>query len=184
MIPRLMQQTPLPLEKISPWRMAAENGSLDGLLAQAALPRLAAELNQAEGLVTVALTTGIDGQSVRFIKGVLRTDVELICQRCLGVLRLPLEVTVSLGLVRNETEIDRLPDEYEPLLIAEGGSLTVADLIEDELLLALPQIPRHDDGRECAAHSQVRPDLLEPDLAQRQPFAVLASLFQDSKRSH
>jgi len=181
MIPRLMQTPPLP-EKFNPWRIAAENGSLNGTLALAALPRLAVALDRAEGRVAVALITGIDGQGIRFIKGNLSTTVELTCQRCLGLLRQPLEVPVSLGLVRDEAEIDRLPDEYEPLLIAEGGSAAVADLVEDELLLALPQIPRHDDVRECAADNEVRPG--EPGPERRQPFAALASLLQDSKRSH
>ena len=183
MIPRLMQTLLLP-EKLNPWRIAAENGCLNGKLALATLPRLTAALDRPEGIVTIALTAGIDGQGIRFIKGVLQTEVELTCQRCLGLMRLPLEVTVSLGLARDEAEIDRLPHEYEPLLIAEGGSLTVADLIEDELLLALPQIPWHDDVRECAVNGEVRPDEPAPNLERRQPFAALASLLQDSKRSH
>lgn len=183
MIPRLMQTPPLP-EKLNPWQIAAENGSLNGMLALAALPRLTATLDRPEGMIAIALTTGIDGRGIRFIKGIVRTQVELTCQRCLGPLRLPLEVTVSLGLARDEAEIDRLPDEYEPLLISEGGIIAVADLVEDELLLALPQIPRHDDVRECAAHSEVRPNEPAPDLERRQPFAALASLLRDSQRSH
>ncbi len=183
MIPRLMQTPPL-LEKLSPWRIAAENGSLNGELALATLPRLTAAVDRADGMVAIALTAGIDGQEVRFIKGVLRTEVELTCQRCLGLLRLPLEVTVRLGLAHDEAEIDRLPKEYEPLLIAEGGSLAVADLVEDELLLALPQIPRHDDLRECAVLGEVRSGEPALDMERRQPLAALASLLQDSKRSH
>jgi uncharacterized protein len=186
MIPRLMQTLPLP-EKLKLWQIAAENGSLNGTLALAALPRLVATLNRSEGQVAMALTTGIDAQGIRFIKGVLHAEVELICQRCLGLLRWPLAVTVSLGLARDEAEIDRLPDEYEPLLLAEGGRIAVTDLVEDELLLALPQIPRHDDVRECAAHDEARSG--EPAPESRQPFAALASLLQDSQlqdsqRSH
>lgn len=183
MIPRLMQTPPLP-EKIHPWRIAAENGVLNGTLALAALPRLAATLDDADGRVAIALTFGIDGQGFRFIQGVLCTEVALTCQRCLGPLRLALNVTVSLALARDEAEMNRLPDDYEPLLIPEGSGLAVVDLIEDELLLALPQIPRHDDVRECAAHSEVRPPEPEPDVERRQPFAALASLLTDSKRSH
>ncbi|MFZ1830417.1 MAG: YceD family protein [Candidatus Competibacteraceae bacterium] len=181
-----MQTLPLP-EKLKLWQIAAENGSLNGTLALAALPRLVATLNRSEGQVAMALTTGIDAQGIRFIKGVLHAEVELICQRCLGLLRWPLAVTVSLGLARDEAEIDRLPDEYEPLLLAEGGRIAITDLVEDELLLALPQIPRHDDVRECAAYDEARSG--EPAPESRQPFAALASLLQDSQlqdsqRSH
>ncbi len=180
MIPRLMQTPALP-ETLYPWRWAAENGSLNGVLALASLPRLSAALERADGAVAVALKAGIDGQGIRFIKGVLRAEVTLTCQRCLGSLSWPLEVAVCLGLARDEAQIDQLPEAYEPLLIAEDSKLAVADLVEDELLLALPQIPRHDDLRECAALGEVRSD--PPALQPRQPFAALASLLQDSKRS-
>lgn len=178
-------QTPSLPGKIDPWRLTAEGGHLVGVLALAALPRLTAALNRADGAVRVDLVVGVDPGGVRSIRGILQTGVDLICQRCLGPLWLLLEVPVSLGLVRSEAEADRLPEEYEPLLVAEGV-VRVADLIEDELLLALPQIPRHDDARECEANGYREPsgaralDTKEHD----QPFATLASLLQDFKRSH
>ena len=172
-------QTPSLPSRIDPWRLAAEGERLDGALALAALPRLAAALNRADGVVKVALAAGIDRQGVRFIAGVVRTEVELICQRCLEPLRVALDATVRLGLVRSEAEADRLPEEYEPLLVPEGN-LGVADLVEDELLLALPRIPRHEDARDCEANGYRTPDRVEQD----QPFATLASLLQDSRRSH
>ncbi len=171
--------TPSLPNRIDPWCLAAESGRLEGSLALAALPRLFAALNRADGVVNVMLAAGVDQRGVRFVKGTVRTEIELICQRCLGVLRLPLEVIVSLGLARSETEVDRLPEEYEPLLVPEGA-IRVADLVEDELLLALPPIPRHEDARDCEANGYRMPDGMEHDL----PFATLASLLQDSQRSH
>jgi len=177
-IPRLMQTPSFP-SRIDPWRLTAEGGRLEGSLALAALPRLVAELNRTDGVASVALAAGMDRQGIRFIKGALRTKVELVCQRCLGPFQLALDVTVSLGLVRSEAEADRLPEEYEPLLVPEGV-IHVADLVEDELLLALPRIPRHDEARDCEAHGYRAPDRVEQD----QPFASLASLLRDSQRSH
>ena len=115
---------------------------------------------------------------MRFIKGALQTGIELVCQRCLEPLRLALDVTVSLGLVHGEAEADRLPEEYEPLLVPEGV-IRVADLVEDELLLALPRIPRHEDARDCEANGY-----RAPDTGHDQPLATLASLLRDSQRSH
>jgi hypothetical protein len=69
-----------------------------------ALPRLAALLEHADGTVSVALAAGVDEQGLRFIEGSLQTEIELVCQRCLGPLRLPLRVTVSLALIRAESE--------------------------------------------------------------------------------
>lgn len=169
--------------KLNLWQLAAEHGRLEGVLTLAVLPRLAAVLSRSDVNVTVALAAGVDGQGVRFIKGELHAEIELICQRCLGLLRLPLNVMVNLGLVHNEAEADRLPEEYEPLLIPEGG-VVITDLVEDELLLALPQIPRHDNPRECEANGYAPPGESTPDAEHRQSFAALASLLRDSKRSN
>ena len=178
-IPRLMQTVPLP-DKIDPWRLTAEGGRLEGVLALASLPRLAAELEHTEGEVSVALATGVDSQGLRYIIGRLQTGIALICQRCLGPLQWPLDIAVSLALVRNEMMADRLPEQYEPLVVADG-LIRVADLVEDELLLALPLIPQHDQIQQCETHVGQASSASEPvpDAKQRQPFAVLASLLQN-----
>lgn len=175
-----MQIPPLP-ERVNPWQLAGESGRLDGELALAELPRLAALLDHADGMVNVALEAGIDGDGLRFIRGRLRAEVELVCQRCLGPLRLPIVATVSLGLARGEAEFDRLPDEYEPLLVPER-EIAIASLVEDELLLALPQVPRHEDARDCEANGYRTSGASAPDPEHRQPLAALASLLRDSKR--
>ncbi|QQS55063.1 MAG: DUF177 domain-containing protein [Candidatus Competibacteraceae bacterium] len=178
-----MQIPTLP-DRIDPWQLAAGSGRLDGELKLAALPRLAALLEHADGTVNVALAAGIDEQGLRFVEGSLQTEVELICQRCLGPLRLPLKVAVSLALVRAEADAARLPEQREPLLAA-GADLAVADLVEDELLLALPQIPRHRDVCECeAAGYYTPPSGPALDAGQPRAFTALASLLQDFKRSN
>jgi uncharacterized protein len=184
MISRLMQTLLLP-DRVDPWRLASESGRLDGTLALATLPRLAAVLADPGGLVHVALRFGIAGPpDVARITGGLRTELILECQRCLGPLTWPLDVAVHLGLARDDAEASRLPDEYEPLLATEGF-ISVADLVEDELLLALPRIPKHTDPRHCLANGY-RPPFSEPTAAEcvQQPFAALASLLQDTQRSH
>ena len=179
-IPRLMQTLPFS-ESLNPWRLAAEGGRLEGVLALGVLPRLAELLNRTVGVGTVTMVAGTEVQGIHFGIGRLNTAVEMVCQRCLGPLRLPLDLVVRLGLARTEAEADRLPEPYEPLLVPEGG-LVLADWVEDELLLALPQIPRHDDVRECAANGyQASFGGCAPDQESRQPFAVLASLLRDSK---
>lgn len=168
-------------ESLNPWRLAAEGGRLEGVLALGSLPRLAVLLDRTDGVVTVTITAGVDEQGVHFIVGRLSAAVELVCQRCLGPLWLPLDLTVRLGLARTEAEADHLPESYEPLLVPAGG-LATTDWVEDELLLALPRIPRHDDLRECAANGyRASFGELAPDRESRRPFAVLAALRRDSK---
>lgn len=137
-IPPLMDLPPFS-NTINPWQLAAEKGRLVGEIALAALPRLAV-LNHADGKAAVALAAGVDENGVHYIKAEIQADIDLDCQRCLGSLRLPVTVTVALGLIRSEAEAERLLERYEPLLVADGD-VAVADLVEDELLLALPKSP-------------------------------------------
>ena len=176
-------QTPILSNRFNPWQLAAESGRFDGELDLAVLPRLAALLERTDGTVKIALAARIDERGLRLIEGTLQTDLELICQRCLGPLSLPLDVVVSLGLVHDEAESVRLPDTYDPLVVA-GNDLSIADLVEDELLLALPSIPRHQEIRECEANGYVPSAESEPDGGRRGAFTTLASLLQDSKRSN
>ncbi len=180
-IPRPMQTSPLP-DQLDPWRLTVEGGQLDGVIALVVLPRLAAVLEHTDGEVNIALVAGIDANGVRFITGCVRTEIALVCQRCLEPLQWLLDVTVRLGLVHDEAEADRLSDEYEPLLVPEG-LISIADLIEDELLLALPPIPRHNTMQECEANGYPMPSRKPtPNPGRGQPFATLASLLRETNK--
>jgi uncharacterized protein len=97
------------------------------------------------------------------------------CQRCLEPVTLPLDLKFRLGLVHEATAAGSLPDCYEPLVIT-GEPASIADIVSDEVLLALPLVPLHvDDGR-CRAFTK---DYQPPKSETRpSPFAVLAGLKQ------
>jgi uncharacterized protein len=86
-------------------------------------------------------------------------------------------VDTRLGLIRPERDEAGLPPDCEPLLVAEDGRLNPADVIEDELLLALPLVPVNPDSRlpdEVTGH-----DLAEDPVGEghsENPFAVLREL--------
>lgn len=68
----------------------------------------------------------------------------LSCQRCLQPLAEPLQVQTSIRFMRDEAEAERLDAEVEYDVLALPRALDLRELIEDELLLALPLVPRHD----------------------------------------
>lgn len=71
--------------------------------------------------------------------------LQLVCQRCLGALEFPLHIDVSLGLAATQAEIDAEPLAAEgPERIVASGEMPVRDLVEDEVLLAIPLAPRHE----------------------------------------
>jgi uncharacterized protein len=72
-------------------------------------------------------------------------EVERLCQRCLQPLCLAVAVDRHFVFVRGEDRAAELDAEREDEDVLElTASLDLHDLVEDELLLALPLVPRHD----------------------------------------
>ncbi len=81
----------------------------------------------------------------------LRIDAELsmVCQRCLEAYAQTLHVDNVMSVARDEREL-ALWEQDDPLIDAQVADprLDVRSLVEDEILLSLPIMPRHPDG-EC-----------------------------------
>jgi len=73
-----------------------------------------------------------------------RAPVWLTCQRCLQPFSVPLDIDQRLRFVRGEAQAEALDAEIEEDVLALSKSLDLRELVEDELLLALPIVPRHD----------------------------------------
>ena len=168
-----------PLENIDPWRLAATGASLESVVALDRMSRLTSLLNSSKGQVEFRLRAGVDQQGIHFIEGHGETRVETICQRCMEPMSLPLVVEFRLGLVHSHREAIDLPDEYEPLVVPQDG-VSAPDLLEDELILALPLIPKHNHIAQCQANGFLLPETVTPP-EKTKPFAELATLLKDSK---
>jgi len=84
---------------------------------------------------------------------------------------LKIERTVYLGILDRQDESLQLPDDCEPLILDEQ-SVSLHDLIEDEVLLAMPISPMHETD-ECTAA-----ELLESINSKNtnNPFSILQTL--------
>jgi uncharacterized protein len=76
--------------------------------------------------------------------------------------------------VKSDAEIETLAPEYEPLVSADGR-VALKELVEDELLLALPLVPRHEGDAACGGFTETAADA-ESGEARKNPFAELAKL--------
>jgi uncharacterized protein len=115
--------------------------------------------------------TGNDlGQPWLHLKASAR--MALVCQRCLGAVVEPLEVERSFLFVHGEDAAAQLDADSDDDVLALTRALDLRELLEDELLLALPLVPRH---TACPAPL---PLAEAPALADDtpNPFAVLAAL--------
>lgn len=103
-----------------------------------------------------------------------KASLSMTCQRCLQPVLIELDVRNSVQFVAGEDEAAVLDAEGDDDVLALTRSLNARALVEDELLLALPLVPRHD---RCAAPLALpSDDHDEGESARRQPFAILAKL--------
>ena len=98
--------------------------------------------------------------------------MSLVCQRCLNPVRVDVDAQRSFRFVVGEDEAARLDEETEDDVLELPRSLDLHDLVEDELLLALPLVPRHET---CPEPLLAPPDELAVDDPVH-PFAALAAL--------
>jgi uncharacterized protein len=167
---------------IDPIRLAETRRLLEGRIPLAEMTRLGESLQDSDGEVTVSLEFGTDNEGIRFMRGRIQAEVSLECQRCLETMRYPIDSEFALALVRSTVEAEALPSHYEPLLV-EGEPLFLRDIIEDELLLALPIVAMH-APEQCSVSTGTaeEADDRRKDTGATEkdnPFAVLADLKKD-----
>lgn len=103
-------------------------------------------------------------------------QVALTCQRCLKPVHEDIDIDRWIRFVDTEAEAAALDVDSDDDVLALPRHLDARELIEDELLLALPLVPRHEVCPEPLAHVD---ELEEPALEERpNPFAALAALKQ------
>ncbi len=167
--------SPLP-DLIDPWRAVDAGAEFDGAWPLSGLARLGESLRETEGEVRYRLAFGRDLEGRGTLKGEIEARLVLTCQRCLGALELAVATPLELALIAGLDEARLLPEELDPLLVSEA-SVRLLDLIEDELLLALPQIAMHPPG-DCVppGPEAVAEGDYPADAGDVHPFAILGAL--------
>jgi len=115
------------------------------------------------------------------IRLVAHATVHLTCQRCLQPMAQDLGVDRTIRFVPGEDQAEQLDEELEEDVLALPRTLDLAELIEDELILALPIVPMHVAcPQPLTSVGEVDADLSETEEAPANPFAVLAALRKGS----
>jgi uncharacterized protein len=133
--------------------LGGRQGKLVGELELARLPRLAGLLHSATGSVRASLQFRQRGVGRLTATLELATTVELVCQRCLEPFAQPIAERVELMLVEPGEAGASTPDGYEPIELRDGRLLP-AQLIEDELIVAIPLVPKHARVEDCGSLAQ------------------------------
>lgn len=150
--------------------MVAARRAFEGSLPLASMTRLRDALVDADGDVRYELAFGTDSLKVPYAELRLDAELPLECQRSLQRFLFPVQTIQRLGLIREEADEASLPEDYEALLVAADGMLQPAELVEDELILALPVVALAPDVE--AVEREFAPT--EEELGQVNPFSALA----------
>ncbi|HQU16309.1 MAG: hypothetical protein B7Z66_09660 [Chromatiales bacterium 21-64-14] len=163
-------------QHFEPLRRVEQGQAYRGQVALSRMDRLGRTLASTEGAVQVELYLDRDEQRIAYLHGRIEARLSLVCQRCLEPMGLEVDREILLGLVRSDEEADRLPMQYEPLLVTPGP-MAVSEIIEDELILALPIVALHGDGEPCMAYTPARAEEEQDATGSTEdPFAMLKEL--------
>jgi uncharacterized protein len=126
----------------------ARRSQFNGVLPVRQLKRLVDCLADGEGDLLVQLEVRPEMGNAPHLIGVITGGVTLVCQRCLRPYVQPLVVDVDLRPVSSEAEEARLLRDADPYLL-ESDRLPLHEIIEDEVMLALPMTP-HCANPDCS----------------------------------
>lgn len=152
--------------------MVAARRLFEGRLPLSAMSRLGGSLADTDGDCAFSLEFGQDTLQVPFVELVIDAGLPLLCQRSLQRFVLPVKLVQRLGLIRDEADEAALPPGYEALLVPEDGQLHPLDLVEDELVLAVPVVALAPDSEPVDRTWSAS----EEEQQAASPFAALTAL--------
>lgn len=159
--------------------------SLSETLPLSAFPRLAAEAVNPDGDTAVRWTvqgelrTDANGAEQVWLHLTAETSLPLTCQRCMSRMEQPVAVDRWFRFARDEAAAAALDEEVDEDVLAMDAPLDLLALVEDELLMALPVVRRHETCPVDVKLSAVDEGFDAASDAKPHPFAALASLRLD-----
>ncbi len=133
--------------RVDPWQFASKGKQLAGKVAIDNMTRLHQSLVQPQGGVDVSLHFGIDAKGIHYIKGHITTTLILECQRCLLAMPWFVDINLLLAIMTSDRQSneDDFDTPYDIYIVEKANeNLSLLDLVEDELILALPIVSKHD----------------------------------------
>ena len=120
-------------------------------------------------------------EEARYVVAVsVEAKVVMQCQRCLSDMQVPIMTASLMACVWTDEEAASLPATYEPLLVEDAADLS--DIVEEEILLAIPVSPVHEtDCKSAAQQAALAAEVeglqkVEDTGELKSPFAVLGQL--------
>ena len=128
--------------------LARRETVLEDAIAFERLPRLAELLHRKAGSINARLAFRRIQDDVLILALECDAELELVCQRCLEPVTLRSSSDVEFVVVDDENPAAVLPEGVERIVLG-GDRFNPAELVEDEMIVSLPLVPKHASKDEC-----------------------------------
>lgn len=134
-------------------------------------PRISELASNQDSTVDVALSFfNLEESRTPCIKGKVKLNLALTCQRCLKEVNVHLEPKFQLAFLKNEQQGETLDANFETILNIDEEFSTI-EFITDEVLISVPMTPMHE--HECVSYQDTQ---LINEQKRESPFAILEQL--------
>lgn len=166
----------LPVE-VDPFKLVEQGRQFEGRIPLGDFPRLQDLLYvDNKKLVEVNLEFTRTETCLPVIKGQIKAEMQMVCNRCLDSTGLLVDAKPEVVLVSSDEQAERLQEGFDIWLV-EDQKLFIQDFIEDELLLAMPLVISHDECEPARKLIEALPeDENSEEQQQENPFAALKDL--------
>ena len=164
--------------EIDPFRLAKQGLILEGKLSLSTLPRLVDVLDNSDGDIGVKMHFDINKiLATPTMVGHFKASLPLICERCSKVMSFDADVHCKLAIMNAEKTVEGLDEEYESWVIENSDPVLLSSVVEDELILAIPLVPKHEHSCLPAEAWFAKGNIAEEKIEKKvSPFAVLSEL--------
>jgi len=169
-----MNNLKLPIT-IDPFRSAQRGLTCEGVFKLSGMNRLLAMCETSSEQVKGKFDFNVDERGLNVISGTGSALVKLTCQRCTETFEHKLSADFVFSPVKNDEAAAELPSYYDAIELDENGEVNLLELVEDEFLLSIPLIPRH-EPKDCLAPADSVWGKLPEELEKPNPFDVLKQL--------
>jgi len=166
----------LPL-RFDPILYANRGRQLAGIISAHDLPRIMELAPNSESNFYVTLAFSMSSLQFPMVKGTIEGEIVQLCQRCMKDTSVSIRSDFQLLLVTPDL-VGRASEEGHEIFEYSGPTITTATLIEDEIILSMPIVSRHENEQDCdpaVKHLMHEFDEVPADEKQN-PFAKLKDL--------
>lgn len=146
------------------------------LLQESARTEVQTDATMVDCAATGSMMVDAAGQQEPWMHLVGRTHIAMVCQRCLAVMDVPIAFERDFRFVANEALAEVEDEESDEDVLVISKNFDVVELVEDELIMAMPVAPMHTVCPRPVKLQAADADFEAPEQEKPNPFAVLQKL--------